>query len=376
MVPNAKHLAVAAAGLAAIVSLSTPVEAQQENAEQGFDESLYSEQPSFERPDYHVIEEGDTLFDLSGRYMGDQQAWPRLWSFNPHITNPHWIYPGDVLYLTESADEEDAEKDESETSTDISAIRTGRDAKPGLSLSTGGFITDDEPKFVGRIVASPKEARLLGQYDSVWLGFGDDAYSGKVRDPIKGRNPKKEIRDPGEIKRQDRFAIVRDKGEVKNPDGDKIGRKYLVLGSLVVTKTSDENLETGYIDRSWREISRGDLLIPYEKQLSVVQHVKADRDLVAKIIGSLLGHFDFGESHYVFINKGASDGLRTGNRLYVYQRGPGLDTQWRKKPDDLPWRRVGRVRVVEAKEDYATAVITNSKREISIGDRLEMYKGN
>jgi hypothetical protein len=376
MHPTTKYLAAAVAGLATLVTLSTTVVAQQGGDDQGYDESLYADQPNFEQEDYHVVEDGDTLFDLSGQYLGDERAWPRLWSFNPHITNPHWIYPGDVLYLTESADEEKAKEEEENASTDISAIRTGRDAQPGLSLATGGFVTTNEPKFVGRIVASPKEARLLGQYDSVWIGFGDDAYSGKVRDPIKDRNPKKEMRDPGEVRKQDRFAIVRDMGEVENGNGDTVGRKYLVLGSLVVTKTSEKNLETGYIDQSWREISRGDLLIPFEKQLSVVQHVKADRDLVATIIGSLLGHFDFGESHYVFLNKGASDGIRTGNRLYVYQRGPGLDTQWRKKPDDIPWRRVGRVRVVDVKEEFSTAVITDSKREISIGDRLEMYQGN
>src|SRR5262249_55409646 len=45
----------------------------------------------------HVVETGDTLWDLSGRYLNNNWMWPRVWSYNPHITNPHWIYPGQVI---------------------------------------------------------------------------------------------------------------------------------------------------------------------------------------------------------------------------------------------------------------------------------------
>lgn len=45
----------------------------------------------------HVVRQGDTLWDLSGHYLGNTWAWPQLWSLNPQVENPHWIYPGDQL---------------------------------------------------------------------------------------------------------------------------------------------------------------------------------------------------------------------------------------------------------------------------------------
>ena len=47
--------------------------------------------------DVYVAEEGDTLWDISDRFFHDPSYWPVLWSFNPHITNPKWIFPGDQV---------------------------------------------------------------------------------------------------------------------------------------------------------------------------------------------------------------------------------------------------------------------------------------
>src|SRR6185295_9150078 len=42
----------------------------------------------------HTVEKGDTLWDLSSKYLGSPWYWPKVWSYNPQIANPHWIYPG------------------------------------------------------------------------------------------------------------------------------------------------------------------------------------------------------------------------------------------------------------------------------------------
>jgi hypothetical protein len=47
--------------------------------------------------DLHVVSEGDTLWDISGHYFDDPWHWPQVWSWNPEITNPHWIYPLDQI---------------------------------------------------------------------------------------------------------------------------------------------------------------------------------------------------------------------------------------------------------------------------------------
>lgn len=56
-------------------------------------------------PDTYTIRPGDTLWDLSGRFLNNPWYWPKVWSFNPEINNPHWIEPGNVLKFYPSAEE-------------------------------------------------------------------------------------------------------------------------------------------------------------------------------------------------------------------------------------------------------------------------------
>src|SRR4029079_6529011 len=50
-------------------------------------------------PELHVGRRGDTLWDICWYYFNDPWQWPKVWSYNAQITNPHWIYPGDLVRL-------------------------------------------------------------------------------------------------------------------------------------------------------------------------------------------------------------------------------------------------------------------------------------
>jgi hypothetical protein len=50
-------------------------------------------------PAIHTVRKGDTLWDLCARYYDNPYNWPKIWSYNPQIQNPHWIYPGDELRM-------------------------------------------------------------------------------------------------------------------------------------------------------------------------------------------------------------------------------------------------------------------------------------
>lgn len=313
-------------------------------------------------PDYHVVQEGDTLYDLSGAYYGDVYQWPKMWAYNAHVTNPHWIYPGDVIYLRAPKTDAPAQEQVAQKLDD-----------GGLHMPVAGFITSEKLEYAGRIVASPKEANMLSPLDTAWVGFGDDAYSEDEKKRIKKKDQREMTAT--EVKPGDMFAIVREDGTMKNSDGDEVGQKYIVLGSLRVTEVSDKYHDTAEIVQAWREIERGDLLIPYERQLKVVQPTKSDKDMVAEIVDGLVQLNHYGEFHYVFVNKGAQDGIRPGNRFFAYYRREGLDFTGRATADEIPWRRVGQVMIIDVREAYSLAVVTDSSRELVIGDRLEMYEG-
>src|SRR3954471_24806671 len=56
-------------------------------------------QPVPGAPEEYVIQKGDTLWDLSQKFLNNPWYWPKIWSLNPSIENPHWIYPGNKLRL-------------------------------------------------------------------------------------------------------------------------------------------------------------------------------------------------------------------------------------------------------------------------------------
>ncbi len=357
-------LGAAALGVATLGVTPSDADAQQPRVRTG------------ENPDYHVIRDGDTIWDLSGFYYGDSFEWPRLWSYNPHITNPHWIYPGDILYLRAMAGETTAGDGVAQQQRGLTQDDSATEQPMGLYLPLGGMITTEELESVGRIIGSPKAAHMLVEHDTVWVDFGENAY----------REDERESLDDDEIMAMqdtdvsvgDRFAIVRLEGPLEDADGEHRGDKYIVLGSLVITEISErENVaKTALIDQSWREIERGDILVPYERQLKLVQPRQAEQDLVAHIVDSLDPGFAFGPQQYVFIDRGAEDGVRVGNRFFIFQRFEGLDRFGSDAPPEIPWQRVGQVLVLDVREQHSIAVITRSNREVIIGDRLEMYAGH
>src|SRR5471030_2329911 len=51
-------------------------------------------------PDQHTVVSGDTLWGISGKFLEHPWCWPQVWGLNrDEIRNPHWIYPGQIVYF-------------------------------------------------------------------------------------------------------------------------------------------------------------------------------------------------------------------------------------------------------------------------------------
>ncbi len=316
----------------------------------------------------YVVEQGDTLWSIAEQLYDDPWYWPSLWSYNPQITNPHQIYPGDVLYLSRRSAPAAAAASKAITHA---TSRFSAPKRPQVELVRRvGYISSRDYRESGSIESSREERNMLGQLDEAYVRFtmrrcSDE--SGKDKDPDAFVGPC--VRDG------DRYTVYRVEREVVHPLTNKIvGYKINFLGEGKVLRTV-RPLVSVLVTRSYSEISRGDLVTNVFEPLVLTRAMPNKVELVATIIDFHHETTAAGQYHYVYIDKGADDGVEKGNRFEIMWRGDGLRRGQVPNLKDYPDEQIGIATVIEAYDRHCLAVLTNSVREIERGMPAVMAKG-
>ena len=314
--------------------------------------------PPADVPDTHTVQKGDTLWDLSARYYRNAWGWPKMWSYNPQITNPHWIYPGDVIRLLPpggaplpSAAPKEASK--LPTSRIIGRGRGGT----GVFLRQNGFVEPGELAQAGKIVGSKEEKLMLGTLDEAYVQF-------KKERPFQ----------VGE-----RYTIYRPTRAVTHPlTGKYLGHMVEIFGEGEVRAVTDGKIARVTLVDSINPIERGFLVGPLKREFKVVQPVANRADMQALVVATLLPHELLGAEDLVFIDRGKDDGVEIGNRFIVTRRGDGYQPLLSSGPMDdhrFPRETIGQILVIDLRDHIATGLMTHSTVEARVGDRVEARRG-
>ena len=296
-------------------------------------------------PDEHIVEPGDTLWDICEEYFSDPWQWPTLWAINPHVTNPHWIYPGDVLRLRLGADGSGT------VQLDGLKYTVGAENAAHVSLNEG-FITEEPVEKLGELAYSPLQNQYLAEENLVYLTF--------------------EKLD--EVRVGQKFSVYDVLNDVDHPvDERRVGTKIKVMGVVEVIGV-DEHVARARVTQSYEEIKRGLPLTHLIEHYLLVNPRQNLIDLEGIIIDAMRPQKEIGQFFQVFIDRGAKDGVQVGNRFFVMRRGDGFLHLTPDRDQDLPWEQIGEALVVDTQDRNSTAIVTRAALELRRGDRVVMQR--
>jgi len=335
--------------------------------------------------DVHVVQEGDTLWDISQHYYGDPWNWPELWSYNPEITNPHWIYPSDQVRLSSSAAGTEAlamgvpAAGPGGQGGVSAAMLTGTEAapsvviplaqrKPGaVFLRDEGYLDQDAMRTVGQVIGGNEEQMMLSTSDQVYVRFKQDH----------------------DVRTGDQYAVFRDIQEWER-DPEEKGKLVRIHGTVVIRSyDSQKRVARGVITETLDPIERGYYVAKLERRFDLVEPKRNTANVVAHVIASVRPRSLLSYDNVVFLDVGQGKGIEPGNRFFVVRRGDEWMRNLDADPEDLgnltpipeydeealPKEVIAELRVITVRKNTTIALVTRSDTDIFLGDTAELRPG-
>jgi hypothetical protein len=330
-------------------------------------------------PDRHIVVKSDTLWDISGKFFKDPWKWPRIWGMNKDsIKDPHWIYPGDVIFLDRNTGTLRIGQPGTSAAGDIvemAAASSVRDTGNNVRLSPQVRVNTSPHDAIPSIPASAI-APFLTQPLVIEAGQLKDAPAligareGRV---ILANN------DTGFVKglpldKGDQWLIYRPGKTFIDPDTNEVlGIEAIYLGNAEVTRFAD--VSTVAITHSVQEIYPGDhLVLPSVEQINTYLPRAPENNISARVISVYGGVSQGGQNTIITLNKGARDGLASGHVLALYRKGEVITQSSgsifrRDKHYALPDERYGLVFVFRVFNKVSYALVMQTRLPVELLDR-------
>lgn len=357
----------------------------------------------------YTVEPGDWLFKISKKLFGTGFYYPKIWSLNPYIKNPHEIEPGMILVFDPGAgdappqvsvgtkesmadadskwfqEKEELKKqgnyvgfanqeDEENLKNYLNMVENDEYKKytpPALDVATkiptdlydkSGF--DKTTKVAGRF----KEGFALNTFVStnVVQDFGELASAINEGNYI-GVTDHVYLKFNGEKTPQvgESYSIYSPKGKMSNKNSDREGIEYTIVGDVKILRKLDDLWEA-VVTHANGVVERGFRITVYTPKIEKIYKTYNSRVIDGSILGSFSRINSFlSMGDVVYLDRGRADGVEIGN---VFEAYDFVDRGKHKAISKLPAYRNGELTVITVTDNFATALVSLSERDFKVGD--------
>ena len=313
-------------------------------------------------PEKYVVVKGDTLWDISERFLDNPWLWPEVWQLNPEIANPHLIYPGDIIFLTYD-----------QNGRPILTVQRGRPTMKMSPTARASRIDKAIPtipvdaihQFLTRGGILTKEEYEKAPYI---VAFQDDRIVAATTDTAYVRGLDKNI--PSNL-----YSIVRLGKAYRDPENDNkiLGYETIEVGSAELEMLDDPSTLT--ITGVNREVLAGDRVFPSSDKDALESYYPhaPKKHIEGQIIAVLDGVSRIGQFHVVAINKGENVGIERGHVFSVMQSGRQVRDIYSEENDNvvLPDTEAGHILIFRTFENLSYGLVMRALRDIRLFDKIQ-----
>ena len=315
-------------------------------------------QPQGVSPDRYVVQKGDTLWDISSRFLANPWLWPEIWLTNPQIANPHLIYPGDVVSLEWINGRPRLRIERNNGAKKLQPlVRTTPLPQPVPAIpmdAIHSFI--QQARFIGERQIEESPYVLMPADGHLMAAEGMDVFARAL--------PK----EAGDV-----WQMMRAGQPYYDPvTNELLGREGIAVGTARVLQAGDPaRLQ---VETSLRETLPGDLLLPvldeeYNPEL-LLQPVA--EEVEARVVAGFDVITRVGQYQIVTLNCGSAHNLQLGATFEGYAQAQRVQDNIRGNGEDvmLPGEYRGLAVVFRIDDKVAHALVMRSEQPMQVGDHL------